>query len=514
MRDEDDPRRGRDETLAIVMPALNEDAAVGRQVRALREHPALAVLPAARLIVVDNGSTDRTAAVAWDAGAQVVREPRRGYGYACLAGVRAAGGADVVLLMDADGSDDPAAAARLAQAVLRGEADLVVGSRVRGRREPGALTLQQRAGNAVGAAVLRLLYGLRVSDIGPLRAIRREALLALDMREMAYGWSTEMLAKAARAGLRVAEMPVDYHRRAGGKSKVAGTLRGTLGASWHILRTLWRYRRWNPSFAQSAPDTLLPPDANRHPPRSALLMVARVPSAGQTKTRLGAVIGHEQAATLYGAFLADLGARFSEAAARDSYDLYWYYAAPAGADERDSERDFARWVPPAARLLRQEGADLGERLWNGFQALHARGYERIVVLGSDSPQIPAARVREAFDALTTHDAVIGPARDGGYYLLGQRGAPADLFTGIQMSTPTVCAETVARASGLGRRVARLAESFDVDVPADLETLLAALDAAPSSEADPAPATRSALGALLPATTEVSVFEAEGAAHGA
>lgn len=505
---EDDRRR--DETVAIVMPALNEEAVVGRQVRALRQHPALAALPAARLIVVDNGSTDRTAAEAWAAGAGVVREPRRGYGYACLAGVRAAAGADFVLLMDADGSDDPAAAARLAEVVLRGEADLVVGSRVRGRCESGALTLQQRAGNAVGATVLRLLYGLRVSDIGPLRAIRREALLALDMREMAYGWSTEMLAKAARSGLRVAEMPVDYHRRAGGRSKVAGTLRGTLGASWHILRTLWRYRRWRPSPAQSTANIPLQPDANGRPPRSALVIVARVPAAGQTKTRLGGVIGHEQAAALYGAFLADLGTRFTAAAARDGYDLYWYYAAPTGA----SERDFAQWVPAGARLLRQEGADLGERLWNGFQVLYARGYERIVVLGSDSPQMPAARVREAFDALDTHDAAIGPARDGGYYLLGQRGAPADLFTSIQMSTPTVCAETVARARGLGRRVARLAESFDVDVPADLETLLAALDAAPSAEADLAPATRAALGTLLLAAKGVSALRTEGAAHGA
>ncbi|HEX8982716.1 MAG TPA: glycosyltransferase family 2 protein [Ktedonobacterales bacterium] len=239
-------RRGQPRVV-VVMPALNEEAAVGAQVRAVLAHPALAALPLARVIVVDNGSDDATTTVASVAGAEVVSEPRRGYGRACLAGVLAAADDDLVLLMDADGSDDLAGAARVARLVLSGAADLAMGSRTRGSVEPGALTPQQVAGNAVAALLMRLLCGVRVSDLGPVRAIRRETLLAFDMREMTYGWSTEMLVKAARAGLHIAEAPVDYHRRAAGQSKVSGTLAGSVRAGWRILTSIARYARWRPT---------------------------------------------------------------------------------------------------------------------------------------------------------------------------------------------------------------------------------------------------------------------------
>jgi len=238
--------------VVIVMPALNEAAAVGAQVQAALAHPALRALPLARVIVVDNGSDDDTAVRARAAGAEVVSEPRRGYGRACYAGICAANDADIILQMDADGSDDLAGAAQVARLVVAGQADLAMGSRVRGRVERGALTPQQRAGNAVATLLMRLLCGAPVSDLGPVRAIRRETLLALDMREMTYGWSTEMLVKAARAGLRIVEVPVDYHRRAGGESKVSGTLAGTLRAGWRILAAVLRYARWRPA-SLSAP---------------------------------------------------------------------------------------------------------------------------------------------------------------------------------------------------------------------------------------------------------------------
>lgn len=470
-------------SLVIVMPALNEEAALGDHLRSLRCHPAIQALSVTRIIVVDNGSTDGTARVTREAGAEVVSEPRRGYGWACLAGVRAAVGADVVLLMDADGSDDPAGAAHVAALVLAGEADLAVGSRTCGTAERGALTPQQRAGNAVGALLLRMLYGLRVSDIGPTRAIRRDTLLRLDMREMGYGWSAEMLAKATRAGLRIRETPVDYHRRAGGKSKVAGTFRGTVKASIHILRTLSRYHRWQPGAATHAAQAVM---GNRGS-RDALFIIARLPVPGTTKTRLGGAIGHDAAAALYAAFLRDLGARFTRAAARDGYDLYWYYTAPS-ADDAD---EIAACVPSGSAYLRQPSGDFSERLLHGFRALAARGYERVIVVGSDSPHLPASRVADAFVALDTHDTVIGPARDGGYYLLGQRIAVsglADLFTGMEMSTPRVCQETLDRARALDLSIATIPESFDVDEAGDLALLRAALQDAPSSDADPAPAT--------------------------
>jgi glycosyltransferase involved in cell wall biosynthesis len=236
-------------SVCVVMPAHNEAEVVGEQVRAVIAH---AALRPGKVIVVDNGSTDGTAAIAREAGATVVSEPRLGYGAACLAGVLAAPRDAIVLLMDADGSDDLDGAARVATVVLRDEADLAMGSRVRGRLVPGALTPQQRVGNAVVTVGMRLLYGARVTDVGPTRAIRRERLLALDMRELTYGWSSEMLMKAARAGYRTAEVPVAYHARAGGTSKVSGTLAGSVRAGYSMLTTLLRYVRWRPAPYESA----------------------------------------------------------------------------------------------------------------------------------------------------------------------------------------------------------------------------------------------------------------------
>lgn len=230
----------------LIMPARNEEPVVGEQVHAVLTHPALQPV-LAQVIVVDNGSTDATAALARLAGATVVSQLQPGYGAACLAGVLAAREAEIVLLMDADGSDDLDGVARVVACVLENGADLAMGSRVRGHVECGALTLQQRVGNAMATQLMRLLVGTEITDLGPVRAISRSLLLALDMREMTYGWSTEMLVKASRAGYRIVELPVDYHRRAGGRSKVSGTLRGTLRAGWCILATVLRYSRWRPA---------------------------------------------------------------------------------------------------------------------------------------------------------------------------------------------------------------------------------------------------------------------------
>ncbi len=235
---------GADARITVIMPARNEEATVGHQVHALLLDPAFAALSVRQVIVVDNGSTDQTAAVAHAAGARVVRQPQPGYGAACLAGVLAADDADIVLLMDADGSDDIAGAARVATLLLAGTAQLVMGSRTRGAVEPGALTVPQRLGNRVATVLLWLLCGEHITDLGPVRAIRRADLVALGMREMTYGWSTEMLVKAARAGYRIREVPVDYHRRGGGRSKVSGTVYGTVRAGWCILATVLRYARW------------------------------------------------------------------------------------------------------------------------------------------------------------------------------------------------------------------------------------------------------------------------------
>jgi glycosyltransferase involved in cell wall biosynthesis len=229
--------------IAAVVPALNEAKSIEKVVRGLRQQTDV---PLDTIIVVDNGSTDGTAEIARAAGASVVAEPRRGYGQACWAGVVAADGADVIVLLDGDAADEPSDLPRILEPLLSGRADLVIGSRALGAREPGSMTPHQVFGNWLAATIMRTLYGINVTDMGPFRTIRRADLLALDMREMTYGWSVEMMVKAARAGLRYHEVPVSYRRRIG-VSKVAGTVSGSLKAGWCILSTTFRYARWTPA---------------------------------------------------------------------------------------------------------------------------------------------------------------------------------------------------------------------------------------------------------------------------
>ena len=229
-------------TAAVVIPALNEEATIGEQVAEVLAVAARTDLPAriAEVIVVDNGSDDRTAWRARSAGATVVSEPRRGYGRACATGVEAAGDVELIVLMDGDRSDRIDELPLLLAPLLAGEADLVIGSRVLGSYEPGSLLPQQRFGNWLAARLLRLLYGVRVSDVGPFRVMRRRQLLSLGMREMTYGWSVEMIARAARRGLWVREVPVTYRKRAGGDSKVSGNLTASVRAGGRILATIFR----------------------------------------------------------------------------------------------------------------------------------------------------------------------------------------------------------------------------------------------------------------------------------
>ena len=226
--------------IAAVIPALNEAPSIGQVVERLREQKLVAL---DRIIVVDNGSTDGTGDIARKAGAFVVREDRRGYGFACRAGVEAATDADVIVLLDGDAADDPSDLPLIVDPIVRGEADLVVGSRALGSREAGSMTPQQIIGNQIAAWLMKLLYGVTVSDLGPFRAIRRDRLMALEMREMTYGWSVEMMVKAARRQYRYREVPVTYHRRIG-VSKVSGTIKGSIWAGWCIISTTLKYARW------------------------------------------------------------------------------------------------------------------------------------------------------------------------------------------------------------------------------------------------------------------------------
>ena len=221
--------------VSVVIPALNEEETIAAVVSAVPRQIA------SEVIVVDNGSDDLTAQRACEAGARVVREPRRGYGRACRAGARSvAADCEIIVFLDGDGSDCPELMDRLVAPVAAGTHDFVIGSRTRGRREPGSMNFQQLfAGRAVGLFV-GALYGTRYTDMCPFRAIRRDALVRLGMREETYGWNLEMQMRAACAGLRVLEVPVEHRRRAGGESKVSGTLRGTIRAGARILYTVAR----------------------------------------------------------------------------------------------------------------------------------------------------------------------------------------------------------------------------------------------------------------------------------
>ncbi|MBA3768293.1 MAG: glycosyltransferase family 2 protein [Acidobacteria bacterium] len=221
--------------VAVVIPALNEEACIAEVVRAIPRKIA------GEVIVVDNGSDDETAARARAAGARVISEPQKGYGRACRAGVQAlAHDCEIVVFLDGDGSDCPELMHRLVEPVIAGTHDFVIGSRTRGRREPGSMNFQQVFAGRIAGFLLRLLYGVRYTDMCPFRAIRRESLERLKMREETYGWNLEMQMRAARAGLRILELPVDHRCRAGGESKVSGTLSGTFRAGTRILATLAR----------------------------------------------------------------------------------------------------------------------------------------------------------------------------------------------------------------------------------------------------------------------------------
>jgi glycosyltransferase involved in cell wall biosynthesis len=225
-----------DMQVSLIIPALNEADCLA---------PLLAEVPsgvAQEVIVVDNGSTDDTAGVARRCGARVVLEPRRGYGHACAAGTAAASG-EVLAFMDGDGSFVPTELAMLLAPLQSDEADLVVGSRMRGGMTAGAMPSHQVVGNQLVAWLMRQLYGLALTDLGPFRAIRRDLLLALNLQELTYGWPVEMLVKAARHHARIVEIPVSYRARFAGQSKVGGTVRGTVLAMYRILCTTFRYAR-------------------------------------------------------------------------------------------------------------------------------------------------------------------------------------------------------------------------------------------------------------------------------
>ena len=218
--------------VSVIIPALNEELSIGTVVESV-------INDAHEVVVIDNGSSDDTAKIAREAGATVVHEPIPGYGRSCLAGVAATTNADIYLFMDGDGADDPADLPLILKPILEGHADMVVGSRIAGDVDPGALTLPQQFGNTLACSLMRLFWKGEFTDLGPFRAIRADAYQRLNMAALTYGWTVEMQVRALKCGLRNVEVPVHYRRRIG-VSKISGTIRGVVLAGGHILGVIGR----------------------------------------------------------------------------------------------------------------------------------------------------------------------------------------------------------------------------------------------------------------------------------
>lgn len=430
--------------VAVIMPALNEARAIGHVLDAIPDW-------VKRVVVVDNGSTDGTDEVARSRGAIVTHESRRGYGAACLRGLAAMselprrGTPDVVVFLDADCSDDAREMTRIVGPIATGDADLVIGSRVLGKADPGSLTLPQRFGNALATGLLRRLWSVKCTDLGPFRAIRFGHLVRLGMDDLGYGWTVQMQARAAAAGYRVAEVPVSYRRRIG-RSKISGTVRGVAGAGTKILSTIARERLGRPT---------------RGIEHNRIIVFSRLPQPGNTKTRMIPALGPEGAADLQRQMTRRTLATVDRTAASIACESEVRYTGGTREQMADVFGSSRCYVP-------QGEGDLGGRLQRAFANAFTDGMHRVVCIGSDCPSISHDLLSEALGRLADHDLVIGPATDGGYYLIGMNQPHPDLFNGVDWGTESVLAQTLARAESLGLRVHQLAELPDVDEPADLE----------------------------------------------
>ena len=428
--------------IAVIMPALNEELSIGKVLDAIPDW-------VDDIIVADNGSTDKTAAVAAEHGARVIDARPRGYGSACLCAIAALDSPDIVVFVDADFSDHPDEMDALVDPIVAGSTEMVIGSRVRGACEPGALTPQARFGNQLAGFLMRLFWGVRYTDLGPFRAIRYDTLMALGMRDPNYGWTVEMQIKAARHGIKATEVPVSYRRRIG-RSKVSGTVRGVIGASTKILATIF--------LAALQP---------RRVQQQVLLAVfTRYPIPGKTKTRLIPALGADGAAALQREMTECMAQVAREFAGMPGRTVVVRYADGDAARMRDWLGDDFDYAP-------QGEGDLGERMRRAFETAFDQGAQRAVIVGCDCPDITAQLLGEAVAALATHDLVLGPAHDGGYYLIAlKRGISLHnlhhLFDEMPWGGDTVLAETLTRAKAAALYVTLLDTLHDIDRPEDLE----------------------------------------------
>lgn len=458
--------------LAAVIPALNEATAIRDLVRGLRAADACCV------IVVDGGSEDETPARAEAAGARVVREDRPGYGQACLTGARVADQDHrhgIVAFLDGDGSCDPGELPRLRRAL--GTADLVLGRRRPQDVEAGAMPSHARFGNDLVAGLIRLRTGRRIHDLPPYKLIRADLLERLALDATGYGWTVQLVARAATdPSARIREVPVHFLRRRGGVSKVAGQLRASVLAAVAMLRGAWTETR----------------------PRPMIAIVAKAPRAGQVKTRLIPEVGEYLAATLWEASLADTAAVVRDAAAT-------LRAVTSVVVRPDECAEVEALVGTGWTTIVQRRPGLDGAIGAAFEAAAAIGADRALVVSGDNPDLPAAHLTGAMRLLEANDAVLGATEDGGYHLIGLRWRaipPVPVLAGVlrrrlhrrirstldavPMGTGRALDRTRQALVDHGFRVAASAPWPDLDTGDDLRQIATRLGAGP---AEVAPRTR-------------------------
>jgi glycosyltransferase A (GT-A) superfamily protein (DUF2064 family) len=443
------------------VPALNEAAAIGDVVRGLRNAGACCVL------VVDGGSVDGTPTRAEAAGARVVIESRPGYGRACLTGAAAAQAFhshELVAFLDGDGSCDPAELPRLAAHAA--DFDVVLGVRGWSRIERGAYPTYARAGNMLTAGLIGLRVRRRVRDLSPYKVLRADALARLQLRQEAYAWTTELVARAhADRNLTVAEVPITFRARRGGKSKVSG--------------------RWVPSFR--AGRQMLAAALAETSPRPRLVLMAK--SARIAKSRLAAEAGTGVALGFWTASVTDTAAHLLKAASADRLEARLMLAAAGEAGEL-KELLGPAWIDDV-----QQRPGLGEALFQVFDSAAAAGAPYALAVSGDNPTLPASLIHDAVVALGTSDAVLGPTPDGGYYLVGfrrpalarrQRERVLRSIFNRHLGGANARESTRLAMAEAGLSVAMLDPWPDVDNLGDLRRLAAELviapEAAPSTSA--------------------------------
>ncbi len=401
-----------------------------------------------RVVVCDNGSTDETAVVAGQAGAEVVCESYRGYGAACHRAIEhLADWPDVVVFVDGDGSSDCGELQNLLAPIRRNQADLVIGWRRYPER--GSMTPPQRLGSWWFSVLVRLRWGGQGHDMGPFRAVTRDALNKLQMSDRTWGWTLQMQIKAHLLGLRVVEVPVRWRRRLAGHSKISGTLSGVVRACARITATYAKYALFSRRHAREH--------------RDVIVAFFKYPLPGKVKTRLGRGVGAALATQIYH--------RLAVACYRQLDRLQQSGLADVAVfGTGRTTTSFREWLPGARYYWPQPDGDLTCRLRRAFALAFAGGAPRVAAIGTDSPSLDDDMISRALGELRSADVVVVPNTDGGYALIAMKQAHPRLFEEIEWSTASVLTQTRQRAERLGLRLRELPAVPDIDTAEDLHHL--------------------------------------------